>query len=252
MRHPPEVCCPSWAGPTSAPFQSTKNLASRRQELKAFRRIRAYAPITSLRILFSSPSIPAAVFALSLPPALFSFSRVKSFSAPDHAGTSILSSERLYVWKQAPNNVLDSIGIIQARGLSSSHQSLSDYFGGRSTGWSSLRYARARGEALSGHMLRPFSASPSAQCPPTTQQTFSNQAHLWACLLQGVRKACLCWVVLCCRRESSPCRPYPHLLGDSVPGCWTQFTGGHSRWLPLGRTSRLSLRQDEAQQSWDR
>ena len=38
------------------------------------------APITFLRISFGNPSIPGAVFALSLPPALFSSSRVKSSS----------------------------------------------------------------------------------------------------------------------------------------------------------------------------
>ena len=61
-------------------FQSAKNLPSRRQELKASRRISGYAPITSLRISFGTPSIPGAVFALSLPPALFNSSRVKSSS----------------------------------------------------------------------------------------------------------------------------------------------------------------------------
>ena len=44
--------------------------------------------------------------------------------------TSVSSLERLYVWKQALHNVFESIGIIQARGRSSSHQSLSDYFEG--------------------------------------------------------------------------------------------------------------------------
>ena len=39
-------------------FQSTKNLPSRRQELKASRRISGYASITSLRISFGTPSIP--------------------------------------------------------------------------------------------------------------------------------------------------------------------------------------------------
>ena len=38
--------------------------------------------------------------------------------------------ERLRVWKQASHNLLDSIGIIQARGFSSSHQSLGDYLEG--------------------------------------------------------------------------------------------------------------------------
>ena len=38
------------------------------------------------------------------------------------------------MWKQAPLNVLDSIGVIQAWGLSSCHQSLSDYFEGE-TPW---------------------------------------------------------------------------------------------------------------------
>ena len=61
-------------------FQSAKNLPSRRQELKTSRRISGYASITSLRISFGNPSIPGAVFALSLPPALFSSSRVKSSS----------------------------------------------------------------------------------------------------------------------------------------------------------------------------
>ena len=61
-------------------FQSTKYLPSRRQELKASRRISGYAPITSLRISFGTPSIPGAVFAFNLPPALFSSSRVKSSS----------------------------------------------------------------------------------------------------------------------------------------------------------------------------
>ena len=56
-------------------FQSAKNLPSRRQELKASRRISGYAPITSLRISFGTPSIPGAVLALSLLPALFSSSR---------------------------------------------------------------------------------------------------------------------------------------------------------------------------------
>ena len=58
MRHLLEVCQPSSTGPT--------------------RRISGYAPITSLRILFGTPFIPSAVFALSLQPALFSSSRVKS------------------------------------------------------------------------------------------------------------------------------------------------------------------------------
>ena len=70
--------------PFSAPWPpcrcTTKNLPSRRQELKSSRRISGYAPITSLRISFGTPSIPDAVFALSLPPALFSSSRVKSSS----------------------------------------------------------------------------------------------------------------------------------------------------------------------------
>ena len=47
------------------------------------------------------------------------FFESEEFFAPDHAGTSILSVERLYVWKQALHDVLDSIGIIQARGRSS-------------------------------------------------------------------------------------------------------------------------------------
>ena len=74
-------------------FQSTKNLPFRRQELKASRRVSGYAPITSLRISFGTPSIPGAVFALSLPSALFSSSRVKSSS---RRATQELWS---YLWK---------------------------------------------------------------------------------------------------------------------------------------------------------
>ena len=61
-------------------FQSAKNLPSKRQEFKTCRRISGYAPITSWRISFGNPSITGAVFALSLPPALFSSSRVESSS----------------------------------------------------------------------------------------------------------------------------------------------------------------------------
>ena len=61
-------------------FKSTKKLPSRRQKLEASRRISGYALITSLRISFGTPSIPGAVFALSLLPALISSSRVKSSS----------------------------------------------------------------------------------------------------------------------------------------------------------------------------
>ena len=43
-------------------------------------RISGYAALTSLRISFSIPSIPSAVFALSLTLTLFSSSRVKSLS----------------------------------------------------------------------------------------------------------------------------------------------------------------------------
>ena len=41
-----------------------------------------------------------------------------------------MSLERLYMRKKASHDLLDSIGIIQAWGLSSSHQSLGDYFEG--------------------------------------------------------------------------------------------------------------------------
>ena len=78
MRHPLEVCFPSLAGHNLGFFQSTENLPTRRQELKASSRISGYAPITFFRISFGTPSIPGAVFALSLPPALFSSSRVMS------------------------------------------------------------------------------------------------------------------------------------------------------------------------------
>ena len=62
------------------------------------------------------------------------FFESEEFFAPDHAGTSDLSLERLYMREQALHDVLGSIGIIQARALPSSHQSLSDYFEGE-TPW---------------------------------------------------------------------------------------------------------------------
>ena len=62
------------------------------------------------------------------------------FFAPDHAGTWVLSLEQLYMREQASHDVLDSIGIIQLRGLSSSHQSLSDYFEGE-TPWILLDFS---------------------------------------------------------------------------------------------------------------
>ena len=47
--------------------------------------------------------------------------------------------------------------------------------------------------------------------------------------LQDIREDCCYWVFLYSRRDSSTWRPSPHLLSDSVPGCWSQCTGGHSR-----------------------
>ena len=67
-------------------------------------------------------------------PSSRSFLESEEFFASDHAVTSVLSLERLYVWKQPPHNVLDLIGIIQDRGLSPRHQSLGDYFEGE-TPW---------------------------------------------------------------------------------------------------------------------
>ena len=60
MRHPPRDLLPFLSRTNLCSFQSTKNLPSRRQELKAPRRISGYAPITSLRISFGTPSIPGA------------------------------------------------------------------------------------------------------------------------------------------------------------------------------------------------
>ena len=61
-------------------FHSSKNLPSQIQELKAFRKISGYTAIIFLMISFGTLSIPGAVWALSLPPALLSFSKVKSSS----------------------------------------------------------------------------------------------------------------------------------------------------------------------------
>ena len=102
-------------------FHSSKNFPSRGQELKASWRISGYTATTSLRISLGIPSIPGAVWALNLPPALLSSSRVKRSS---HRTIQDLRS-CLYVWIQASHDVLYLIEIVQARCLSSSHQSLS-------------------------------------------------------------------------------------------------------------------------------
>ena len=76
----------------------------------------------------------------------------EEFFTPDHAGTLVLSLERLCVWKQAPHNVLDSIKIIQAQGLSSGHQSLRDYFDGE-TPWVLLDFTNQVFPALKSAFL---------------------------------------------------------------------------------------------------
>ena len=87
-------------------------------------------------------------------------------------------------------------------------------------------FSISRIKSSSGHMLRSLSASPPAWCPPTTQQTLPNQAHLWVWFPWYVFEACLCWDVLCSRRGSFLYRPFLHSLGDSALLCWTQCTGG--------------------------
>ena len=92
----------------------------------SLRTIFGYAPITSLRISFGTPSVPGAVFALSLPPALFSSSRVKS------SARRTTQELRSCLWNGCMcGNKLRTMYLTRsAWGLSSSHQSLSDYFEG--------------------------------------------------------------------------------------------------------------------------
>ena len=80
MRHLLEVCCPSSAGLTSASSSLRRTSRPKDRSKRLSEGSPGMTPITSLRISFGTPLIPGAVFALNLPPALFSSSRVKSSS----------------------------------------------------------------------------------------------------------------------------------------------------------------------------
>ena len=68
------------------------------------------------------------------PRAFIQFLESENLLATDHAGTSVLSQEWLHMWKQTSHDVLDSIGIVQAGGRSSRHQSFGKNFIGE-TPW---------------------------------------------------------------------------------------------------------------------
>ena len=80
---------------------------------------------------------------------------------------------RLHVWKQVSHNILDLIVIVQARGLSSSHQFLGDYFEGE-TPWVLLDLSDQVSPALKSAFLyvspqiyfRPFSMPRAAEDHP--------------------------------------------------------------------------------------
>ena len=79
------------------------------------------------------------------------------------------------MWKQALHNVLDSIGIIQAWGLPSSHQSFSDYFRGE-TPWVLLEFSDQVFLALKSAFLYALPQSWFCFFPCLAQQRIT----LWA------------------------------------------------------------------------
>ena len=96
--------------------------------------------------------------------------------AMDHAGTSILSQEWLYMWKQTSHDVLDSIGIILAGGLSSRHQSLGNNFEGEIT-WVLLDLTDQVFAALKSAFLYALPQSWFYYFPCLVHQRIT----LWAC-----------------------------------------------------------------------
>ena len=130
MRHLLEVCCPSSCAPTSASSSLGKTPPA---EGRSWRLPRA-SPGMLRSPLWGSRLAPRRSPALYLLWASHPLSLVLREWRVFQAGTSVVSLERLYVWKQAPHNVLDSIEITQAGGLSSRHQSLDNKFKGE-TSW---------------------------------------------------------------------------------------------------------------------
>ena len=86
----------------------------------------------------------------------------EEFFALDRAKTSVLSLKRPHVWKQATHNVLESIGIVQARGLSSCHRFPGDYFEGE-TPWVLLDLTDPFFPALKSAFL--YASPRSCFCP---------------------------------------------------------------------------------------
>ena len=229
---------------------------------------------------------------------------------PSSAGTSVLSLERLYMRKQASHDVLYSIGIIQARGLSSSHQSLGDYFEGE-TPWVLFDFPDQFFPALKSTFLYALTQSWFCFFPCLPQQritlwagktkprckAFSTQdrqlfvppAHrVPGTTVPAARHG----VVTCCdhfaprgshsvlQRPSRLCptkliyEPFsfkmfaklvfaeifyvpggaPYFAAPSRIHCVTPFLDAKLNALVVtrGRTSRLSLRQDESRRSWGR
>ena len=225
-RHPLEVCCPCSAGSTSASSSLRRT--------------------STWRLVGESPRMPRSPFwrsrlaprrypAVYLPWAFES----EEYFAPNNAEISVLSLERLYVWKQFPHNVLDSIGIIQARGRSSwnrlffmprlkaafspSHASCSiaspfervnscyaaRYSRRRVANWSFHQYIEP---LVCLHLRRGIEQSPAATTSCLAECTVASN---WPGSMTLVSSRCIevfpCLFVLCSRRGSFLCRSYPYI-----------------------------------------
>ena len=97
-------------------FQSSKKLPSRRQELKASRRISGSRDHLFDDLVWN-PVDPRRRIRLKPHTRSLYFFKSEELFAPDHVGSSVMSLEWLYVWKQASHNVFDSIEIVQIWGL---------------------------------------------------------------------------------------------------------------------------------------
>ena len=170
MRHPPEVCCPSSSGPTSASF------SQRRTSLPEDGSWRLLGELCRDRIfndLVWHPVDPRRSVRLKPSTRFLQFLESEEFFAPDHTGTPL--NGRI----PAALRGIHDVGQHTVHSISTSNPLLACACGGAS---SSLK------------PQLPF-ASPSAQCLPMTQQDLPNQADQWAWFLRDMLFVFLCWVV---------------------------------------------------------
>ena len=101
------------------------------------------------------------------------FFESEEFFTVDHAGTLVLSLKWIYLWKHALRDVLDLIGIVQARSLSSSHQSLGNYFEG-DTPWVLFDFTNQDFPALKSASLYALPQKLPFPFPTLTERIFAT------------------------------------------------------------------------------